>query len=241
MYRDLLRPNCHRQTRCIALSATYTRAAVDSCRGAVGFAVSRSALFNVKHTARRPMCRRTAQMKTSESAAGVGGVKTTTASQAALELQHHPSHTYQGVAPAQDSVIVVNPGAACPFTRRAFGSSLVHWLNIIIPGDSNRRFHATQRGSSSILRAGAPPFAGLPTSLEATLMRSAATWPTCSSTRGRVWASRSAATTLAAAAGAPSMCPTSAMGPTLRGALCGFALLLFTLTCCSCLSCCLLC
>ena len=42
--------------------------------------------------------------------AAKGDAKAATAAQAAVELIHHPSHAYEGVAPAQDSIITVDPG-----------------------------------------------------------------------------------------------------------------------------------
>ena len=42
--------------------------------------------------------------------AAKGDAKAATAAQAAVELIHHPPHAYEGVAPAQNSIITVNPG-----------------------------------------------------------------------------------------------------------------------------------
>lgn len=42
--------------------------------------------------------------------ASKGGAETTTPPQAVVELLRHPPHSYQGVAPNEDSIIVVDPG-----------------------------------------------------------------------------------------------------------------------------------
>lgn len=42
--------------------------------------------------------------------ASKGGAETTTPAQAVVEILRHPPHSYQGVAPNEDSIIVVDPG-----------------------------------------------------------------------------------------------------------------------------------
>ena len=42
--------------------------------------------------------------------ASKGGAETTTPAQAVIEILRHPPHSYQGVAPNEDSIIVVNSG-----------------------------------------------------------------------------------------------------------------------------------
>ena len=42
--------------------------------------------------------------------AAKGDAKAATAAQAAAEIIHHPPHSYEGVAPAQDSIVTVDPG-----------------------------------------------------------------------------------------------------------------------------------
>ena len=42
--------------------------------------------------------------------ASMGAAETTTPAQAAVELMHGLRHSYEGVAPDDDSVVVVDPG-----------------------------------------------------------------------------------------------------------------------------------
>ena len=60
------------------------------------------------------LCRGTSHMDESASAVAAqavkGDAKAATAAQAAAELMHDLPHAYEGVAPAQERIIIVDPG-----------------------------------------------------------------------------------------------------------------------------------